>query len=226
MKRTVKLVSLFFAVCLLLCSCSGELKYYTDAQGNRYRICRSESGELIVDSGGRLCVYLTNENGKLKRDASGELMTSYVSFPGQVVSGDRVETPYITYRVPAAFQSVENGDTLYYDYNEGAGRIFIDYIEATPPEGLIDDVQRSFDQTVATYGADKINVQKYTVHGGNVDLFAVSLVSQTEEYDRCLYYYFFAYKGGCYRLSCSISTRENGRVNFDRFAKSFSIKSV
>ena len=225
MKKLKRALICFAAICLLLTGCLGELKYYTDAQGNRYRICRSESGDLIVDSGGRLCVYLTNENGKLKKDASGELMTAYVSFPGQIVSGDQVETPHIMYQVPAAFQAVEDGDTLYYDYNEGSGRIFIDYFEATVPEGLVDDVRKSFDQTVSAYGADKIVVRKYSVSGGNIDLSAVSLESKTDEYDRCLYYYFFPYKGGCYRLSCSIERKEAGRVNFDRFARSFSVKA-
>ena len=68
-------------------------KKFVDADGYEHLLCLDEEGNTVLNDEGKLVVYITEPDGKIREDDDGEPMTGYVAFPEQVIKGNTLETP-------------------------------------------------------------------------------------------------------------------------------------
>lgn len=84
-------------------------KKFVDADGYEHLLCLDEEGNTVLNDEGKLVVYITEPDGKIREDDDGEPMTGYVAFPEQVIKGNTLETPDYKITLSDEWELQENG---------------------------------------------------------------------------------------------------------------------
>lgn len=98
-KKIIAAAALVLALTLLFVAC-GKGPTITTAEGYEYPLVTDEEGNTVVNENGDLVIYVTDENGKYVEDANGEPQTNSVTFPDQIVDGNKIETSLYTWSLP------------------------------------------------------------------------------------------------------------------------------
>lgn len=219
-----KITAVLFAVLILFAfsSCGSSDTHYTDSNGADYIVVRDGNSDIIINSSGKLCVYTLNENGKRQKADSGEYMTEYIDFNGQVVSDAVVETAEMRFTLPKGFTA---DDELpgYFSRESYNGEIFIDYT-SDDMDNMIEAVVINCENLLENYGSENFSYEKYTVTAKNAEFTVIKQICTSSEYYVTSYYYFVPYDSGYYSVNCIISTDNEKKVNFDKFIESFIFK--
>lgn len=210
------------AIVLSFSSCSSGDTYYTDENGREYIVARDSDSNIIINTSGKLCVYTLNENGKRQKSDSGEYITEYIDFSGQVVSDRIVETAEMRFTIPNNF-TADNSIPGYFAREEYEAEIFINYY----PDDIdvaIKGINLNSENLLENYGSEYFSYENYTVKIGDSDCTAVKQSCTSSEYYKTMYFYYIPYDSGYYSINCTINTDNDKKVNFDKFAESIEIK--
>lgn len=213
---------LVILIVLSLSACSDNDAYYTDDNGTQYLVCRDSDGNIIINESGKLLVYTLNENNKKVKADSGEYLTEYVTFNGQIVSDGVVETAEMRFELPKNFKESRENPGYFY-YSEYEGEIFIDYY-SSGMDLHIQSQEKNCEDLLESFGSEVFSYKKYTVEISGIECTAFSSLSTTSEYYKNAFFYFIPYDTGYYVINCNISTDYKNKADFDSFAKSVILK--
>ncbi len=223
MKKRIISVIMITVVLLSFSSCSSRsTDYYTDDNGIRYMVCRSSEGNIRINENGKLLVYTLNENGKRIKSDSGEYITEYVEFNGQIVSGNNVEIAEMTFTLPNTFTEDRNNPG-YFRSDSYNGEIFI-YYYSDDLDICILSLEDSCEKLLESFGSEVYSYKQYTVNVGDTECIAFEQLCTSSEYYQNAFVYLIPYDSGYYRVDCNVSTDNKNKVDFDKFVKSFEIK--
>ncbi len=222
MYKRIITVILTFCIVFSLSSCSAKESYYISDDNTQYLVCRDANGDIVINDSGKLLVYTLNENNKKVKADSGEYLTEYVDFNGQVVSDGTVETAEMRFSLPSGF--VESRENPGYFYNSAyQGEIFIDYY-ANGMDVHIQSQEKNCEDLLESFGSEVFSYKKYTVEISDIECTAFSSLSTTSEYYKNAFFYFIPYDTGYYVINCNINTDYKNKVKFDSFAESITLK--
>ncbi|MBQ8209662.1 MAG: hypothetical protein IJZ35_03655 [Clostridia bacterium] len=219
-----KIIALFLLVSIVFTfsSCADKDTYYTADDGTQYLVCRDAEDNLVINDSGKLLVYTLNENNKKIKSDSGEYITEYVDFNGQVVYDGTVETAEMRFELPNGF--VESRENPGYFFNSAyQGEIFIDYY-ASGMDIHIQAQETNCEDLLESFGSEVFSYKKYTVDISGIECTAFNSLSTTSEYYRNAFFYFIPYDTGYYIINCNISTDYKNKVDFDSFVEDILIK--
>lgn len=212
-------------VCFILFSfsaCSDKNAYYIGDDGTQYLVYKDSQDDIVINDNGKLLVYTLNENNKKIKADSGEYITEYVDFNGQVVSNNIVETAEMRFELPDNFvESRENPGYFYCSAYEG--EIFISYF----PSGMdihIESQEKNCEDLLESFGSEVFSYEKYLIEISGIECTAFSSLSTTSEYYKNAFFYFIPYDTGYYVVNCNISTDYKNKVSFDSFVESIELK--
>lgn len=220
-----KIIACFVAVCTILSvtACSNQSDdFYTDSDGKQYIVVRDVNDNIVISESGKLQVFTLNENNKKQKSDSGEYITEYIDFNGQVVIGNSVETAEMRFSLPSNFQSDINNPG-YFFYEPYNGEIFITYYN-DDIQSSIDIITHNCENLLESYGSENFRYEQYSVTIGDIECTVFKSESASSEYYRNAFYYLIPYDSGYYEINCIINTDDAGRVNFDKFVKTIELK--
>ena len=217
-----KIFSVFLCVLILiLCftSCSNSEKdMFTAADGNSYIAVRNEDGGITINENGKLRVYTVNENGKKQKDDSGNYITEYIDFNGQVVFGNTIETQEMIYTLPTGFE--EDYDNSGYFRNEDIdAEIFFVYY-GTDVTAAIEAAEKNCQSLLESYGSEVFEYTKFTVDIDGLECTAFRQRCTSSEYPDSSCIYYIPYDTGYYIVHCRVNVENERKVNFDKFINS------
>lgn len=220
-KKIIAVIGVF-AVLFSFAACSNSDTYYTDENGQSYLVVRDADSNIVINSSGKLCVYTLNENGKRQKSDSGEYITEYIDFNGQVVSDSVVETAEMRFTLPKYFVADINLPG-YFSFEDYEGEIFIDYY-SDDMENAVRAIELNSESLLENYGSEAFSYEKYSVKVGTLECSAMKQSCSSGEYYKTVYYYFIPYDSGYYFINCSISTAFAKKARFDKFVESIELK--
>ncbi len=220
-----KLISIFLMiiVVLSLTSCDTDKNdMFTAPDGQEYLVVRDDNGNIIINDNDKLQVYSLNENNKKQKSDSGEYITEYIDFNGQVVIGNTIETAEMRFDIPKNF--VVNNDSPGHFYSEAIdAEIYISFY-GDKMEDHINGVQNNCEDRLETFGSEVFSYTKYTVNVDETECTAFRTECTSSEYYRHTYSFFIPYDTGCYIVDCTVSTDNAKKVDFNRFIENLEIK--
>ena len=203
-------------------SCSNSDKdMFVNADGTEYLVVRDDNGYIVVNENNKLQVYLLNENQKKQKSDSGEYITEYIDFNGQVVIANIIETEELRFEIPKGF-TVDNENPGHFYSEDIKGEIFISYRDGM--EDYIKGVQKNCEDRLETFGSEVFSYNKYTVTVNDLECTAYSSVCTSSEFYNNEYSFFIPYDTGCYYISCLVSTDNAKKVDYNKFIESFEVK--
>lgn len=221
-KRVIYIITVF-AVIMTFAACSSPVDdLYTAENGKQYLLVRDSDGNIVVNDRSKLLVYTLNENGKKQKSDTGEYITEYIEFTGQVVIENAVETNEMRFTLPDNF-SANTEFPGYFSYDEYEAEIFISYYNDDISLGT-NSIEYNCESLLESYGSDVFEYEAYSVNIDGIECSAYKQVCTSSEYYMNAFFYYIPYDTGYYEINCIISTEYAGRVNFDKFAESFEIK--
>lgn len=217
------LLSIIIVVILSFSAC--ELNsdvIYTGDDNNNYIIVRDENGNITINDNGKLQVYTLNENNKKQKSDSGEYITKFIDFNGQVVIDNTVETAELTFTLPDKF--IADKDNVGYFYCESYdAEIFFNYYNEDIQTN-IDSIIHNCENLLESFGSENFKYEQYSVVIDGDECTAFKHKSTSSEYYRNAYYYIIPYDTGYYEINCIINTDDANKVNFDKFVQTINIK--
>lgn len=221
-KRTISII-LILVIPFVFVSCGDNSSdIYIGDDGVEYMICRDSDGELQLNENGKLLVYTLNENGKRIKSESGDYITEYVSFNGQVVSDRYVEIPEMSFILPDGF--VDDRENAGYFFNENyKGEIFINYFDENI-DNCIQSLEYSYEGLLESFGSEVYSYERYSLTVDDFECVAFEQLCTSSEYYQNVFVYLIPYDDGYYRIDCNVNTDNKNKVDFDKFIKSFLIK--
>lgn len=228
MRRTKlknRILALVSALLLLVTftSCSSESSdYYIDDNGTKFLVNRDSDGNIQINENGKLLVYTLNENDKCIKSDSGEYITEFVEFNGQVVFDRKVEIKEMKFTLPSGF--VDDRDNTGYFYNDSCqGEIFVNYFNDDINIG-IESVQESCQNLLESFGSEVYSYNEYTLSVNDIECVAFEQLCTSSEYYKNVFIYFIPYDAGYYCFDCTVNTDYKNKVNYDKFIKSIILK--
>jgi hypothetical protein len=195
---------------------------YVTPDGAEYLVVRDAEGNIVINDNDKLQVYLLNENNKKQKSDSGEYITEYIDFNGQVVIGNTIETAEMRFEIPKNF--VVNNDSPGHFYcEEIKGEIFISYYNDTA-EDRINGVQMNCEDRLESFGSEVFSYTKYTVNINDTECTAYKTECTSSEFYKHTFTFFIPYDSGCYVIDCLISTDNAKKVDFNKFIENLEIK--
>lgn len=220
-KRIIAL--LLAALCVVsLTSCGKQDDTYTDNDGTEYLVVRDSDGNIVINDSGKLQVYSLNENGKKQKSDTGDYMTEYIDFNGQVVSERKVETAEMRFTIPDGFSDSLDNPGYFYKEDYDAEIFFGFY--AQDVEKAKDSIAYNCESLLESYGSEYFSYEQYTVPVDGTDCAVYKQNCTSGEYYRTAYFYFIPYDSGYYAVNCIVNTGYAKKVDFDRFVESISFK--
>lgn len=200
--------------CFSSCDKSSD-DMFTAEDGNSYIVVRNDEGRIVINDNDKLQVYTLNENGKKQKDDSGNYITEYIDFNGQVVIGNTVETAEMKYKLPSGF--VDDSDNSGYFYNENINAEIFFVFYGTDIGLAVEAAERNCQSLLESYGSDVFEYTRYTVDIDGVECTAFRQRCVSSEYpdNSCIYY--IPFDGGYYIVHCRVNIENEKRVNFDKF---------
>lgn len=216
-------VMLMLVMMISLASCGNDSDFYIDDDGVRYMVCRDGNGEIQVNASGKLLVYDLNENDKRIKSDSGEYLTRYVDFNGQIVTGKFVEIAEMSFTLPNNF--TDDRDNPGYFRNEAYnGEIFIYYYDENT-QLAIESLEFSCEGLLESFGSEVYSYEKYTLNVDNTECIAFEQLCTSSEYYQNAFTYILPFDSGYYRFDCNVSTDYKNKVDFDKFIESIDLKN-
>ena len=204
-----------------LSSCSSD-DTFTDESGTEYVVVRDSEGNIVINDRNKLQVYTLNENGKKQKSDSGEYITRFIEFNGQVVTDRTVETAEMKFELPKNFVSDINNPGYFYNEAYGA-EIFISYFNEDADKHIVAN-EMNCENLLESFGSDVFSYEKYSITINGDEYTAFSQECTSSEYYKASCNYFIPYDNGVYIIDCSIDTNCAKKVNFDKFIKTFILK--
>lgn len=223
MKRRIAIFLSLVLIISSFASCSGNNnEIFTAEDGNQYIVVRDSDGNIIINDSNKLQVYPLNENGKKQQSDTGEYITEYIDFNGQVVMGNTIETAELRFRIPDNFS--DNFEIPGYFYSEVYDSdIYFTYYDEDI-ELYIEADEKNCESLLESFGSEVFSYEKYSVTIGETDCIVFKNVCTSSEYYKNSYNYYIPYDTGFYIVNCVIDTDNAKKVNFDKFAESIVIK--
>lgn len=205
----IALVLIVIATCFTACK-KGEK--YIDKDGYEHLLCLDEEGNTILNDEGKLVVYITEPDGKIREDEDGEPMTGYVAFPEQVIKGNTLETPDYKMTLSDEWKLQEDGEFVRKD-NE---KISIEIIKMGTPtkkglKELFNEEEKLSDEVVKVFEKEFPVIKKHTDSGmfslKQIEYCMLEYKMSKEENGPVIYYsnaMYFVYNDQFYQanLSC------------------------
>lgn len=223
MKNKILALVSCFAILFSFASCSSSSAdmLVTD-DGESYIVARDEDGNIEINENGKLLVYTVNENGKKQKNDSGNYITEYIDFDGQVIIGNTVETQEMRYELPSGF--VADADNPGYFFNESLdAEIFFVYY-GTDIAVAVESAEKNCESLLENYGSEVFSYSKYTVEINGKDCTAFKQKCTSSEYPDSSNLYYIEYDKGYCVINCRINTENASKVNFDKFVKTIELK--
>lgn len=189
--------------------------------GTEYLVVRDDNGNIIVNGSNKLQVYILNENNKKQKSDSGEYITEYIDFNGQVVVGNTVETEELRFEIPKNF-TVDNDNPGHFYSEDIDGEIFISY--RSNMDDHIKGVQNNCEDRLESFGSEVYSYTKYTINVGETECTAFKSVCTSSEFYKHEYTFFIPDDSYCYYVNCLVGTDNANKVDFNKFIESFDIK--
>ncbi|MBO5935518.1 MAG: hypothetical protein J6Q94_08530 [Clostridia bacterium] len=221
MLKKLSAVLLIVITIITLSSCSGD-DIFTDENGSEYIIVRDSEGNIVINDSNKLQVYTLNENGKKQKSDSGEYITRFIEFNGQVVTDRTVETAEMRFDIPKYF-SVDTENPGYFYYEPYGSEIFISYYNEDA-EKYIAANETNCENLLESFGSDVFSYEKYSVKINNTEYTAFRHSCTSSEYYKTAYSFYIPYDTGVYIFDCNIDTNCAKKVNFDKFIKTVELK--
>lgn len=221
MLKKLTAVFLIIFVVFTLTSCSDNDKF-TDENGTEYIVVRDADGNIIINDRNKIQVYTLNENGKKQKSDSGDYITEFIEFNGQVVTGRVVETAEMKFEIPKYFSAdAENPGYFYYEPYDS--EIFISYYDDDVDNHLVAE-EANCESLLESFGSDTFTYEKYsvTISGDECTAFRHSCTSS--EYYKNAFNYYIPYDTGVYIVNCNINTNDAKKVDFDKFVETIILK--
>lgn len=215
------ILSVFLVVCCFS-SCGASSDMFTANDGNSYIIVRDEEGGIVINDNDKLRVYTVNENGKKQKDDSGNYITEYIDFNGQVVIGNTVETQEMTYRLPSGFVDDYDNSGYFYNDNIDAEIFFVFY--GTDVSLAIESAEKNCQSLLESYGSDVFEYTKYTVEIDGVECTAFSQRCTSSEYPDMSCVYYIPFDTGYYIVHCRVNVENENKINFDKFVNTIEFR--
>ncbi len=218
-----KLTIVFFIIItiLTLTSCGND-DTFTDENGTEYIVVRDSDGNIVINDRNKLQVYTLNENGKKQKSDTGDYITEFIEFNGQVVTDRIVETSEMKFEIPNNF-SADTDNPGYFYYEPYNAQIFISYYNESADKHIAND-EMNCENLLESFGSDVFSYEKYsvTINGSEYTAFKHSCTSS--EYYKNARNYYIPYDTGVYIINCNINTNDAKKVNFDEFVKTIILK--
>ena len=220
-----KFIAVLFSFVLIICcftSCSTSDDMFTAEDGNSYIVVRDDEGSIIINENDKLRVYTVNENGKKQKDDSGNYITEYIDFNGQVVIGNTVETQEMTYRLPSGFD--DDFDNSGYFYNSGIDAEIFFVFYGTDVDIAIEAGEKNCQSLLESYGSDVFEYSRYNVEIDGISCTAFRQRCTSSEYpdNSCIYY--IPFDTGYYIVHCRVNVENENKVNFDKFVDTINFR--
>lgn len=221
-KRIVALMSILLII-FSFTSCSGNKNdTFTAEDGNQYIVVRDSEGNIVINDSQKLQVYPLNENGKKQKSDSGEYITEYIDFNGQVVIENMVETAELRFRIPNNFS--DNAEIPGYFYSKMYdSEIYFTYYDEDV-DSYIESDEKNCESLLESFGSEVFSYEKYAVTIGSTECIVFKNACTSSEYYKNAYNYYIPYDTGFYVVNCIINTDNAKKVNFDKFAEAIIIK--
>ena len=218
-----KLISVLLIIVMLfaLSSCGND-DIFTDENGTEYVVVRDSEGNIVINDRNKLQVYTLNENGKKQKSDSGEYITQFIEFNGQVVTDRMVETAEMRFELPKYFAADINNPGYFYNEAYGA-EIFISYYNEDTDKHIAAN-EMNCENLLESFGSDVFSYEKYSVTINGIEYTAFRQKCTSSEFYKVAYSYFIPYDTGLYIVDCNIDTNSAKKVNFDKFIKTFILK--
>ncbi len=200
--------------CFSSCNTASD-DMFTAEDGNSYVVVRNDEDRIVINDNDKLQVYTLNENGKKQKDDSGNYITEYIDFNGQVVIGNTVETAEMKYELPSGFVDDFDNSGYFHNDNIDAEIFFVFY--GTDIGLAIEAAERNCQSLLESYGSDVFEYSRYTVDIDGIECTAFRQRCVSSEYpdNSCIYY--IPFDGGYYIIHCRVNIENEKRVNFDKF---------
>lgn len=222
MKKFI-LMLLCLSIVLSFAGCDSSKKdLYISESGAEYLLVRDAHGNIVINDNDKLQVYSLNENGKKQKDDSGEYITKFIDFNGQVVIGNVVETAEMRFSLPKNFVA-DNNNPGYFSYDDVNAEIFISYY-GDDPEGHIEGVAKNCEKLLESYGSEVYSYEKYNIDVDGTECTAFRMESSSSEFYNHAYSYFIPYDTGCYYINCIVKTNYAKQIDFDKFITQIELK--
>lgn len=218
-----KIISvLLIIITLFLLSSCGSDEFFVDENGTEYVVVRDSEGNIVINDRSKLQVYTLNENGKKQKSDSGEYITQFIEFNGQVVIDSVVETAEMRFELPEYFTADMNNPGYFYNDAYGA-EIFISYYDEDVDKHIAAN-EMNCENLLESFGSDVFSYEKYSVSSNGNEYTAFKQKCISSEYYKAAYSYYIPYDTGVYIIDCNIDTNYAKKVNFDKFIKTFILK--
>ena len=225
MKKKIAILIITAVLLISFAACSADTAdYYTDDNGVQYMVNRDSDGDIQINENGKLLVYTLNENGKRIKSDTGEYITEYVDFNGQVVSGNNVEISEMRFVLPSGF-SEDRNNPGYFCSKSYDGEIFVNYY-TDDIDLCVESIEYSCQGLLESFGSEVYSYKQYTVKVDGVECIAFEQLCTSSEYYRNAFVYLVPYDSGYYYFDCSVSTDNKNKVDFDKFIESIEFKDV
>lgn len=215
MKKIFIVILSVLTVVTCFSACNNTSDMFTAEDGNTYIAVRNEDGGITINDNGKLRVYTVNENGKKQKDDSGNFITEFIDFNGQVVFGNTVETEEMKYRLPSGFEEDYDNSGYFRNENIDAEIFFVFY--GTDVGTAIDAAEKNCQSLLESYGSEVFEYTRYTVDIDGVESTAFRQRCTSSEYpdNSCVYY--IPFDTGYYIVHCRVNVENEKKVNFDKF---------
>lgn len=222
LKKTLSLIFSIIAI-LTFSSCAGRNnEIFSVENGTQYMVVRDADGNIVINDSYKLQVYTLNENGKKQKSDTGEYITEYIDFNGQIVLEETVETAEMRFKIPKSFS--DNADIPGYFYSElYDSEIYFTYYDEKA-DNHIEAAEQNCESLLESFGSEAFLYEKYTVVINNSECVAFKLACTSSEYYKNSFQYYIPYDTGFYVINCVIDTDNAKKVNFDRFVEAIYFK--
>lgn len=223
MLRKIIASLLSLTVILSFTSCNASKKdVFTAPDGVEYIVARDNDGNIVINDNDKLQVYTLNENGKKQKTDSGDYITEFIDFNGQVVIDNVIETAELRFTLPKTFVADDNNPGYFYS-EELNGEIFFTFY-GDSIDMHIQGVEKNGENLLESYGSEAFSYEKYSVTISDNECTAYRFACTSSEYYNHAYYFFVPYDTGFYYINCFVSTENAKKVDFNKFAETIELK--
>ena len=111
MKKSIALILTFVVILTCFAGCKAKIKngaLVTNQAGENFAAVTQEDGNLVIDNSGNLVVLVTDANGKNVKGENGEYETKKVALDNALVIGNRVECENYYINIPNGWSNASS----------------------------------------------------------------------------------------------------------------------
>ena len=166
--KAIALLSAALVLAACLTACEKHSKYgklYVDARGMEHVLVTDKNGETVVDAAGNLIEVMTDGDGKPVPAVTangttsplqhGEYQTNSVTFPGVIVSQDKIEDQYSSVEIPDGWTAFDAGSSYIVEHLATGARVTIRPNAARTSVAAIESIQEDCETAGVDYETDQ-----------------------------------------------------------------------